>query len=104
MDILHNAEIWIVTTLIAPFIAMKFRSIWTHSSTAFQVNAKKGFSSLPSFWQKVIYSLWLDAKNLFPEDKQEQALDWVCMTLKTMIKGDIDDIVIDAIREELKKK
>lgn len=104
MDILNHVGLWITTTAIAPFIAMRFRSLWTHSSTAFHVNAKKGFDALPSFWQKVVLGLWLDAKKLFPEDKQEMALDWVCLTLKTMIKGEVDDVIIDAIREELKKK
>lgn len=102
-NILNNAVIWMVTTVVAPFIAVRFRSLWTHSSASFHFNAKKGFDSLPSFWQKIIFAAYLEAKKLFPPEKAEQAIDWTCLALKQLVKGKIDDIIIDAIRAELRK-
>jgi hypothetical protein len=100
----NDAILWMVTTIVAPFIAIRFRSLWTHSSQAFHFNAKKGFDSLPSFWQKTILALYLEAKKMFPPDKVESAIDWTCLSLKQLINGKIDDIIIDAIRAELRKR
>lgn len=91
-----------VTGLIVSYVSVRVRNILHKSTVIVNTKGKKSFDKLPSWVKSLAYKALLEAKQLFPEAKQEEILEYACNTLKIAIKGTLDDIVIDTIKEELK--
>ncbi len=91
-----------VTGLIVSFVSVKVRGILHRSTVVVNTRGKKSFNMLPSWVKSLAYKGLLEAKALFPMAKQEELLEYACTALKVSIKGKLDDIVIDVVKNELK--
>jgi len=91
-----------ITGTIASFVAVKVRQILHRTTIVVNTRGKKSFNALPSWVKALAYQALLDAKAVFPDHRIEDMLEYACNTIKCSIKGKLDDIVIDVIKEELK--
>lgn len=92
----------LIASIISGFVAVRVRAILHRTTMIVNTRGKQSFDVLPSWFKALAYKALIDAQLAFPAAKQEELLDNVCTVLKSAIKGKLDDIVIDAVRDELR--